>query len=95
MFFGKKSNILRGMQKWVAICPSNVYTIFAALCGELAVPCNLQSATARQNAYRGIWHGRLTATRSVDTWVLCNDALRTMSGLDGSSIKQTVLCATR
>ena len=95
MFFGKKGIILGGMQKWVAFLAGNVYTKYAALCGELAVPCNLQSATARQNAYRGIWYGRLTTTRSVDTWVLCNDALRTMSGLDGSSIKQTVLCATR
>lgn len=37
----------------------------------------------------------LPSISDVDTKVLCNRALRTMSELDRSSIKQTVRCATR
>ena len=52
-----------------------VYTMFAVLCGELAVPCNSQSATARQNAYRGFINGRLTLASDVDVGVSCNSSL--------------------
>jgi len=35
-----------------------VYNTYAVLCGELAVPCNLQSATAEQMTSRGLVYGR-------------------------------------
>ena len=59
-------------KKMLAIILGSRYNRNAVLCGELAVPCNLQSATARQNAYLGFPYGRLTLARSVDIWVLCN-----------------------
>ncbi len=41
----------------LAKIPAMLYTIYAVLCGELAVPCNLQSATAEQTASRGLAYG--------------------------------------
>lgn len=43
--------------------------------GELAVPCDLQSATAGSNAHRGASDGMLMQIRSVDSKVLYNFAL--------------------
>lgn len=35
-----------------------LYTICAVLCGELAVPCNLQSAIAEQMTSQGLAYGK-------------------------------------
>ena len=66
----------------------------AALDGEPAVPCELQSAIAVSNAVRGFSYGRLRHIRGVDSKVPCNCILRTVSGLDRSSTKQALPCAT-
>ena len=34
-----------------------------------------QSATVGQNTFLGLYHGRLSGARNVDTGVLCNDNL--------------------
>jgi len=56
--------------------------------GELAVPCNPQSAIAGSNTHRGISYGKPMPIRDVDGKVLCNCELWTVSGLDRSSTKQ-------
>lgn len=43
--------------------------------GELAVPCDSQSAIARLTIYRGIVYGKPMQVRDVDTRVLCNSVL--------------------
>ena len=43
--------------------------------GELAVPCDLQSATAGSNAHRGDIYGMQIQIRSVDSKVSYNFAL--------------------
>ncbi len=43
-----------------------------ALDGELAVPCDLQSATAGSNTHRGIEYGMSMLVWNVDIKVLCN-----------------------
>ena len=72
------------MQKGVGIS----ILINAVLGGEVAVPCNLQSALARLNSYLrlSVLFG-LPFARSVDDRVLRNGTLRTMSGPEESSIK--------
>ena len=52
-----------------------VYNITAVIDGELAVPCNLQSAIARLNTLRGKDYGRQSVTSGVDGKVLCNAEL--------------------
>jgi len=64
-----------------------------ALDGELAVPCELQSAIAVSNAVPGFGYGWPHIARGVDIKVLCNVMLWTVSGLDRSSTKQTLACA--
>ena len=56
--------------------------------GELAVPCYLQSATVGLTVADGFLRGRQEVARSVDTKVLCNVKLRTVSGWEHSSTKQ-------
>ena len=66
----------------------------AVLDGEVAVPCNLQSALARLNSFsEAVRMFGLPFARSVDGWVLRNKHPRTMSGPEGSSIKWSRLCA--
>lgn len=52
-----------------------VYNNIAVIDGELAVPCNLQSAIARLNTLRGKGYGRQSVTSGVDGKVLCNAEL--------------------
>ena len=52
-----------------------VYNNIAVIDGELAVPCNLQSAIARLNTLRGKVYGRQSVTSGVDGKVLCNAEL--------------------
>ena len=66
-----------------------------ALDGELAVLCNLQAAIVGSNAVPGLRMGGLLPLGGDDVKVLCNVCLRTVSGLDRSSTKQDVACATR
>jgi len=55
--------------------------------GELAVPCNLQSALAGLNSIqRGILVV-MPEENYVDSLVPCNRSLWTLSGLEGSSNK--------
>lgn len=71
------------------------YNIHAALDGESAVLCNLQAAIVGSNAAPGLRMGGLLPLGGDDVKVLCNVCLRTVSGLDRSSTKQDVACATR
>jgi|GEM_PF-5760476 len=59
------------ISKTVALKIAVGYNI-KVLNGELAVPCNLQSATAGLNTRRGIPYGKPTTLRGVDIKVLCN-----------------------
>jgi len=52
------------------------------------VPCYLQSATVGLKVADGFLRGKQEAARSVDTKVLCNVNLRTVSGWEHSSTKQ-------
>lgn len=56
---------------------------------------NLQSALARQNTFCGNFVLSRRYDRCVEIKVLCNDRLWTMSGSEGSSIKQLLSCAIR
>ena len=58
------------------------------LSGELAVPCCLQSATVGLNGTGGFVRGKQEGVRSVDTKVLCNVTLLTVSGRERSSTTQ-------
>ena len=71
------------------------YNNCTALDGEAAALCNLQSAIDGSNAVLGLRMGGQLPLGDVDTKVLCNVCLRTVSGLDRSSTKQEVACATR
>ena len=86
---------LQRRNKSVAICKNIVYNGFTALGGEPAVPCNSQSATVGLNVAGGNRRGKQEATRSVDTKVLCNVTLPTVSGWEHSSTTQLEACATR
>ncbi len=72
-----------------------LYNSFTALDGEAAAPCDLQPATVGSNAVLGLRMGGQLPLGDVDVKVLCNVCLRTVSGLDRSSTKQDVACATR
>jgi hypothetical protein len=48
------------------------YACCAVLDGEVAVPCNLQSAIAGSNSYQRSPYVRLPYDSGVDDWVLCN-----------------------
>ena len=67
----------------------------AVLDGEVAVPCNLQPALARWNSRGRASLVKLSLVGSDEIWVLRNRTLRTVSDLDGSSTKESVLCAVR
>ena len=67
----------------------------AVLDGEVAVPCNLQSALARLNSHERSSPVKLSLVGGDDILVLRNRILRTVSDLDGSSTKESVLCAVR
>ena len=56
---------------------------------------NLQSAVARQNVFLGNSRASRSHIYCDEIKVLCNKRLRIMSGLEGSSIKQVLLCAIR
>lgn len=56
----------------VAKIDSKCYNHTAVLDGELAVPCELQSAIAVSNTILGFCYGWLHGARSVDIKVLCN-----------------------
>ena len=71
------------------------YNKHTALDGELAALCNLQSAIVGLNTVLGLRMEGLLPLGDVDAKVLCNVCLRTVSGLDRSSTKQEVACATR
>ena len=59
--------------------------------GEVAVPCNLQSAIAGFNSFeKGRTIGVCPCFRCDDFLVLRNGTLRTVSGPDGSSTKEFV-----
>ena len=65
-----------------------VYNTFTALSGELAVPCHSQSATVGLKVAGGFRRGKQESARSVDTKVLCNATLLTVSGWEHSSTTQ-------
>ena len=67
----------------------------AVLDGEVAVPCNLQSALARWNSRDRSSPVKLSLIGGDEILVLRNSTLRTVSDLDGSSTKESVLCAVR
>lgn len=67
----------------------------AVLDGEVAVPCNLQSALARWNSHDRSSPVKLSLVGGDEILVLRNRTLRTVSDLDGSSTKESVLCAVR
>lgn len=67
----------------------------AVLDGEVAVPCNLQSAIARLNSCERSSPVKLSLVGGDEILVLRNRTLRTVSDLDGSSTKESVLCAVR
>jgi hypothetical protein len=70
------------------------YHIRTALDGELAVPCNPQSALAGSNSRPeafSVW-GQVWVI-DVEDWVLRNENFRTVSGPDGSSTKEDLSCA--
>ena len=67
----------------------------AVLDGEVAVPCNLQSAIARLNSRGRSSLVKLSLMGGDEILVLRNKTLRTVSDLDGSSTKESVLCAVR
>ncbi len=48
---------------------------FTMLDGELAVPCNPQTATAGLNTHGGLSYGKPILIRDVDDKVLCNRVL--------------------
>lgn len=77
------------MRQTVAICAETVYNTVTVLGGEPAVPCRLQSAIVGPNVAGGFLRGKQEIARSVDTKVLCNVTLRTVSGRERSSTKQT------
>lgn len=52
------------------------------------MPCYLQSATVGLKVAGGFLRGKQEVARSVDTKVLCNVNLRTVSGWEHSSTKQ-------
>ena len=56
---------------------------------------NLQSAAARQNIFLGNSRASRGQICCDEIKVLCNKRLRIMSGPEGSSIKQALLCAIR
>ena len=66
-----------------------LYNGNTALGGELAVPCRLQSATVGLTVADGFVCGKLEFARSVDIKVLCDVKLRTASGWEHSSAKQS------
>ena len=56
--------------------------------GELAVPCNSQSAIVRLKISKEVYSSRVCAYISgYEGWVLCGKGLQTPSGLRGSSGK--------
>ena len=57
-----------------------MYNSNTALGGELAVPCRLQSATVGLKVTDGFMRGKQEFARSVDTKVLCDVTLLTVSG---------------
>ena len=67
----------------------------AVLDGEVAVPCNLQSAIARWNSRERSSPVKPSLVDGDEILVLRNRTLRTVSDLDGSSTKENVLCAVR
>lgn len=67
----------------------------AVLDGEVAVPCNLQPALARWNSRERSSPVKLSLISNDEILVLRNRTLRTVSDLDGSSTKESVLCAVR
>jgi hypothetical protein len=70
------------------------YHIGTALDGELAVPCNPQSASAGSNSRPeafSVW-GQVWVN-GVEDRVLRNGNFRTVSGPDGSSTKEDLSCA--
>lgn len=65
-----------------------MYNSDTALGGELAVPCRLQSATVGLKVAGGFLCGKQEFARSVDTKVLCDVNLSTVSGWEHSSTTQ-------
>ena len=65
-----------------------MYNSVTALSGELAVPCRLQSATVGLNVAGGFICGKQESARNVDTKVLCDAMLSTVSGWEHSSTTQ-------
>ena len=59
---------------YIADLSYNIFAAFdkAALVGEPAVPCNLQSATAGVMPIRGLSPVELPSISGVDVWVLRN-----------------------
>ena len=74
--------------------PCLCYNSFV-LDGELAVPCNLQSAIAGVMSGLGLVPVWLPFISGVEVWVLRNGCLRTVSGWEQSSTKQNFPCAVR
>ncbi len=72
-----------------------VIIALVVLDGEVAVPCNLQSAIARWNSHARATPVKPTLVNGDEILVSRNRTLRTVSGLDGSSTKESVLCAVR
>lgn len=72
-----------------------MYNNGTALSGELAVPCRLQSATVGLNVAGGFICGKQESARNVDTKVLCDAMLSTVSGWEHSSTKWNLSCAVR
>ncbi|GED55154.1 hypothetical protein BBO01nite_43950 [Brevibacillus borstelensis] len=56
----------------LAITPYLWYAYATVLDGEVAVPCNLQSAIAGLNSYQRSSHVRLPYDGGVEERVLCN-----------------------
>ncbi len=85
--YGKKYSILDKLSYRPSVCDK------AALVGESAVPCNLQSATAGMNSHPRSGLYRLPHISGDEESVSRNGIPRTMSGGEPSSIKRTFSCA--
>ncbi len=83
------------MPKYSTLAFNFVIIVLAVLDGEVAVPCNLQSAIARWNSRERSSPVKLSLVGGDEILVLRNRTLRTVSDLDGSSTKESVLCAVR
>ena len=77
---------------------STLIFYFAIICltvldGEVAAPCNPQSAAAGWNSCMRALPVEQSRVGDDEILVLCNRTLRTVSDPDGSSTKEFVLCA--